>query len=140
MRVCMLDRVGAFKRGGHARNSLVDLAENPEYPRRERLHGDAGVLARGPGGQSVGLLACAEQLDGAFEFLSGLHDASHEHENHRPPADHIEQCPSIAARFGAARHALHGFERLRQLAPHDVHGREPESHLKILGRFSESLA
>ena len=136
----MLDRVGAFKRGRHARNRLVDLAENPQHPCRKRQHGHAGVLAGGPGGQSVGLLACAEHLDGAFEFLSGLHDASHEHENHRPPADHIEQCPPVAARFGSARHTIDGFERLRQLAPHDVHSREPEHHLKILRRLSEPLA
>jgi hypothetical protein len=111
--VRVLDRVGAFKRGSHARDRFVDLAEKPEHPRFEYQHGHAGVLTGGPRGQSVGLLACAEHLDGAFELLSGLHDASHEHENHRPPADHIEQCPPAAARFGGARHALHGFERLR---------------------------
>jgi hypothetical protein len=86
----MLDPVGAFKRGGHSRDCLVDLPKKPEHPRLERQHGHTGVLTGGPGVQSVGLLACVEHFHGAFEFLSGLHDASHEHENHRPPADHIE--------------------------------------------------
>jgi len=112
----MLDRVCAFKRGAHLRTA------SSTWPSIQNTHAASANMATSaswpaaPGGQSVGLLACAEHLDGAFEFLSGLHDASHEHENHRPSADHIEQCPPVAARFGGARHALDGFERLRQLA------------------------
>ena len=86
----MLDRVGAFKRGSHSCDRLVDIAENPEHPRHEGQHGHSGVLAGCPSSHPVGLLTCAEHLDSAFERLAGLDDASHEHENHRLSAYRVD--------------------------------------------------
>jgi hypothetical protein len=48
MRVRMLKRVGAFKRGSHLCNRLVDFAVDPEHPGHEGQHGNSGVLASGP--------------------------------------------------------------------------------------------
>src|SRR5215471_6777757 len=56
VRVRMLDRVGAFKRGAHSRNRLVDLAESPEHPRHEGQHGHSSILAGCPSSHLVGLL------------------------------------------------------------------------------------
>ena len=73
MRVRMLDRVCAFKRGAHLRTA------SSTWPSIQNTHAASANMATSaswpaaPGGQSVGLLACAEHLDGAFEFLSGLH-------------------------------------------------------------------
>ena len=99
----MLDRVGAFKRGGHSRNRLVDLTENPKHPRHEDQHRHSSVLAGCPGRHSVGLLTCAEHLNSSFKRLAGLNYASHEHENHRLPSYPIKQCRLITARFGGLR-------------------------------------
>jgi hypothetical protein len=56
------------------------------------------------------------------------------------PAHHIEQSRAIAARLGRTRQIGDGFKGLRQLAPHDARGCQPEHHLKVFRRFSEPLA
>src|SRR5260370_36017882 len=95
----MLDRIGTFKRGGHSRNGVIHLAENPKHPRHENQHGHSSVLAGCPSSYSVGLLTCVEQLDSAFERLTGFDKASHEHENHPLSSYSIEQCWPITAPF-----------------------------------------
>jgi hypothetical protein len=99
----MVDYVGALKRRCHSRNPLVDLAENPRYPRHERQYGYPGILASRTSLYSISLRSCVEQLHSAFKHLAGLDDAPHEHENHRPSSYPIEQCRPVTASFGRLR-------------------------------------
>src|SRR5262249_58130358 len=56
VRVRMPARVGAFKRGGHARNRLVDLAKNPEPPRHADHHGPSAIPPAYPAHHPASLL------------------------------------------------------------------------------------
>src|SRR5262249_8060234 len=60
MRVCMLNRVGTFKRGIHLCDGPVHLAKNPEHPRAEGQHGHSSILAGCPSSHPVGIPAYAE--------------------------------------------------------------------------------
>jgi hypothetical protein len=86
----MVRRIGPFQRGSHSCDRPIDIAENPENPRHEGLHGHSSVLASCPSSHPVGVLTCAEHLDSAFDRLAGFDDASQEKENHRPSAYRVD--------------------------------------------------
>src|SRR4029078_11248040 len=99
VRMRVLDRISAFKRGFHSRNGLVGVAENPEHPGHKHEHGDASILAAHPGRNPVRLLTRADHLESALERVAGVTDASHKHENHRLPSYSISQSPLNAVRL-----------------------------------------
>ena len=116
------------------------MAENPEHPRGESQDGYSGVLTGRARGHLVGFRTCVEHFERAFDRLAGLGASPHKQENHRSPAGCIDQGWPIAARLRDIQQRPNGFESLRQLASNNACCRQPEHHLKVLGRLTEPLA
>ena len=129
-----------MKGGDHLFRGGIRIAECPQCPRHHGKTRHAGVLARRPGKEPLGIAGDIKGSNRLLGPVARLGETPHHEQQQSRTAQRVEQCRPVLARFGEGDDCLDCVQRLAQFAADRANGAQPVQYLQIFRSIAEPLA